>query len=108
MTRFAYQLDGIRTPGQPLISVVVPQKQSVLGKACKHPIGLFSSLGDEIVNENADIGFPPIPDKWWKSLNLQSGVRSGNQTLSRRLLVPRGAVHLSGKIQPVDLLCFQT
>src|SRR5262249_28469981 len=102
MTRSAHQPDPKCAPGQPLISVILAQKQSVLGTARKHPIRLFGSFGDEIVNENPDIGLRPIQDKWWKSLNLQRSVGSGNQPLSRRLFVSRGAVHLSSQIEPGD------
>src|SRR5438105_10019224 len=100
MTRFAYQLDGICTPSQSLISVVVPQKQSVLGTACKHPIRLFSSFGDEIVNENADIGFPPIQDKWWKSLNLNAAFAPAIRPCAAASSYPEGPCTCPAKYSP--------
>ena len=39
-----------------LIGVVLPQDQAVLAAARHHAVGLVRALGDEVVNERADIG----------------------------------------------------
>ena len=82
----------------------MPQKQPVLGPACKHAVRLFRAFRDKVVDKNSYVCFASLQHQWGAPLNFQCSVGAGNQTLSRRLFISRRSVNLAGKIQPVDQL----
>ena len=96
---------------EPEIGVVDPKQQPMLGPRREHPIGLETSLGDQIVDENADVRLvaPELESARPRaSASAECGVDPCDQTLRRGFLVPRRAVDLSGQEQPGDALGLET
>ena len=89
------------------IGIVMPQQQAVLGAAGEHAIRLVDAAGDEVVDHHAQVGFVAAKDQGIASLQRQCRVGAGQQSLGGRLFVARGAVELSGQVEPGDLLGFQ-
>ena len=92
---------------QALVGVVGPQRQSVLGPAGEHPVGLGHPACDQIVDHHADIGLVPAEDDRVRSGGGAGGVQPGEETLGPRLLIARGAVDLAGQIQSAPFLDLQ-
>src|ERR1700736_1793573 len=49
--------------GEALIGIVLSKLQPIFSTARKHSVGLFGSLGYQVVNKNADIRFIPAEHK---------------------------------------------
>ena len=77
----------------------MPERQAILGAAGEHPIGLVDAAGDEIVDQDADVGPRAVEDQGRIALDRQGGVDAGDQPLGGRLLVAGRAVDLTGEEQ---------
>src|SRR5438105_2640074 len=86
----------------------MPKFQPIFRTAAKHTVGLFSSLGYEIVNQNTDVSLISAEHEGWAILNTQGCVSAGNQSLRRGLLVTGSAIDLPGKIKMTILFGFQS
>src|SRR5690606_41669144 len=73
----------------------------------EHPVGLLGSLGDQIVNQYPDICLVPFKDQGVFFIDFQVGVYPGHKALGSGLLVARGPVDLSRKIEVVYQFCLQ-
>ncbi len=83
--------------GEPAVGIVRPEEEAILGAGSEHPVGLAGALRDQVVDHDADHGAGPVEDQPIASARSESGVEPGEQALSRRLLVARGAVDLAGQ-----------
>ena len=92
---------------RPLVGVVLPVEQAVLGAGGHHPVGLVGALGDQVVNEHPDVPLVPAEDQGLLALNFQRGVHAGNKALNGGLLIAGGAVELSRPVQAGDFFCLQ-
>ena len=90
-----------------LVRVVLPVQQPVLAAGGHHAVGLVGSLGDQVVNQRADVALIPPEDERLLALQLPCGVHPGDEALDGRLLVPGGAVELARAVKVRDLLGFQ-
>ena len=86
---------------------VLPQHQAVFRPGGHHPVGVGAALGDQVVNEGADIGGGPIQQKRRFSLHPPGGVDTGDQTLGRCFLIAGGAIELPGPKEARPFLAFQ-
>ena len=93
--------------GEPLVGVVLPVEQAVLGAGGHHPIGLVGALGDQVVDEHPDVPLVPAENQGLLSLNFQRGVDPGYKTLNGGLLIAGGAVELPRPVQAGDFFCLQ-
>ena len=89
------------------IGVVDPELKPVLGPGGEQAVGLFHTAADQVVDQHSQIGLFPAQDEGRGSLDPEGGVDPGHQALGRRLLVPGGAVDLSGQVQGLEGPCFQ-
>lgn len=48
--------------GQTGIGIVLPEQQTVFGTAGHHTVGIAAPLGDQVIDEGADIGLGPCQD----------------------------------------------
>ena len=85
---------------KPQVGVVLTQVQAVFGAGGEHAVRLRHALGDEVVHQNAKVGFIAAQDERLALLHLERSVDSGNQALCGGFLVSGGAVDLSGKKKP--------
>src|SRR5208282_4689830 len=76
----------------------------MLGAAREHPVGLVSSLGHEVVDEDSNVGFVPPQDDRSRSPSLACCVYARDQTLTSRLLISGRSVDLTRQKQILDLL----
>src|SRR3546814_20509179 len=89
-------------PGQALVCVVRAQTQAIFGAAGEHPIGLAEAAGDQIVDEDADVGFRAVDRERAKCRpaasgpRAESGVEPGEETLARGLQLGRATVRERG------------
>src|SRR5438105_9606591 len=86
----------------------MPKFQPIFRTAAKHTVGLFSSLGYEIVNQNTDVSLISAEHEGWAISNAQGCVSAGNQSLRCGLLVTGSAIDLPGKIKMTNLFGFQS
>src|SRR5262245_32223191 len=93
--------------GQPRIRIINSQVQPELCARCKHSVRLVRSLGNEIVNHDADVGICSIQNERPFAFHLQSSIDSGHQTLCCRLFVTRSSVNLACKKKSCNSLRFQ-
>ena len=42
---------------EPLVRIVLAKQDAVFRPACEHPVGFVGAFCDEVVNEDADVGF---------------------------------------------------
>ena len=97
-TRLRHQADVVPPAGQPLVGVVLPEEQAVFAAGGHHPVGLVGALGDEIVDEGADVALRPGEDEIALAPQLPHGVDPGRKALDCRLLVPGRTVELPGTV----------
>ena len=93
--------------GQTQIGVVLAQLQPVFGPRGEHPVGLGHAPRDQIVDQDAEIGFVAPGRPALLAACAPGGVDSGEQALGRGLLVSRGSVDLPGEEQSADHLGLQ-
>ena len=93
--------------GQPLVGIVGPQGQPVLGAGGEHAVGLGHAARHEVVDEHADIGLGAIEHDGGSPPPPTRGVDARHQTLGRGLLIAGRAVDLAGEIEPGDALDFE-
>ena len=83
------------------------QQQAVLAAAGHHAVGLVRALGDQVVDQRADVGLSPGQNERLLSLPRQGGVDARREALDRRLLVPGGPAELPRAVEAGDLLALQ-
>ena len=93
--------------GEPLGRVVVAEQQAVLGPRSEHPVRLVHSLGDQVVDQHADVRLVPAQDERGLIARVESRVDARHQPLGRSLLVARGTVELPGAEEPAHGLGLQ-
>ncbi len=82
---------------QSLVGVVLPEKKSVFGARGEQAIRLVRAFGHQIVDHDSDIRFGPLQDERSAAARIEGGVRSGDEPLSRRLLITGRTVDLASK-----------
>ena len=71
--------------------------QPILGAAGEHAIRLVDAPGDQVVDQDADVGLRAVEDQRRLALDRQGGVDAGDQSLGGGLLVAGRAVDLAGE-----------
>src|SRR5688500_8347435 len=94
--RISYQPDFPSIPFQPLVRVVIPQRQTVFSARSKYAIRLIDALLDQVLDQNADIRLFPPQTQRLALLSKERRVDAGDQTLTRCFLVSGRAVDLPG------------
>src|SRR5262249_15621199 len=92
---------------EPEIRVVDPQKQTMLGSRCEHPVGLEAALRDQVVDENADVRLIARELPRRETPATARRVDAGDDPLSSRLFIAGRAVYLTGEEKTRDALCFK-
>jgi len=92
---------------QAQVGIVLPEMKPVLRQGGEHAIGFGQLLGDEIVDENANVGFLARKNERLLAAQGAHGVDAGHQPLGSRLFIARGPVNLSGKKEPPQRAGFQ-
>ena len=101
------QSDRRRLEREPQIGIVLAQHQAVLGPTSEHAVRLGATAGHEVVDHDPEVGLVAPQNKFRLALDLQRGVRPSDQPLPGGLLIAGGAIDLTRKIQPFDLLGFE-
>ena len=86
-----------------LVGIVLSQKNAVFCAAREHAVGFIRAFGDEIVNQNADVGFVSAQGEWFDSSSLLVAVDASDESLTRSLFVPCCAIDLSSEIEVLQV-----
>ena len=86
------------------VGVVVAEHQAIFGAAGEHAIRLVDTPGDQVVDQDADVGPRTIENERRLVLDRERRVDAGDQPLGGRFLVARRAVDLAGEVQVPDRL----
>ena len=92
---------------QPAVGVVNAQVEAEFGPRREHSVGFVGPLGDQVVDQDADIGVCAAEHERVAAAHGAGGVDAGQQSLAGGLLVPRRAVNLAGQVQARNSLGFQ-
>ena len=92
----ADQSDTVAGRSQSQIGIVLSQKQAVFRTAGHHSVGFVGSLGDQVVNQRADIAVGALQDHRFFMQNLKGGIDAGNQALRCGFLIPGGILARHG------------
>ena len=82
---------------QPFIGVVLSKQETILCPTGEHAVWLLSAFGDEIIDENADIGLIPPENEGGLTVNPTGGVDAGYESLGTGLFVSGCAIDLAGQ-----------
>ena len=105
--RVGYQPELTADGAQALVGVVLTQDQAVFAAGGHHAVRLVGALGDQVVDQRADIGVAAPQDEGRETEQLPRGVHPGDKALHGGLLIAGGAVELARAVQPFDLLALQ-
>ena len=94
-------------PGQPLVRIVGPQGQPILGARGEHAVRLGDAAGHQVVDHHAEIAFGAVENDLGRRRRPRSRVEPRHQALRRGLLVAGGAVDLAGQEKPRQTLGLQ-
>ena len=83
--------------GQPEIRVVLAKQKPVFCSAGEHPVRFLGTAGDQVVDQDADIGFGSAKREGRLPQDLEAGVGSGHKSLGCRFFITGGAIDLAGK-----------
>ncbi len=89
------------------VGIVAAQHQAVFAAAGEHPVGLAQILGDQVVDQGADVAALAGEVHRGLAPHQAGGVESRHQALGGGLLVAGGAVELAGAEQAGDPFGFQ-
>ena len=92
---------------QPPVGVVLPQHQAVLAAGGHDAVGLLGALGDEVVDEGADVALRALEDEVPLALEFPRGVDPRREALDGGLLIAGGAVELPRPVEAGDLPVLQ-
>ena len=92
---------------EPELCAAVGEQQAVFGTAGEHAVRLVGALGDEIVDEDADVALVASDDQRRLLADLVHGVDTGKQALRRGFFVAGRAIDLAGEEEVFDLLGFE-
>lgn len=102
--RLAHQSQAQTNGAQARISIVLAVEQAILRPGGHHPVGLLGSLGDQVINENANIAIGALENERLPPLHLKCRIGAGYEALHRRLLIARRAVELSRAVEAGNFL----
>src|SRR5262245_63281042 len=80
---------------QPYIGVIDSQAKAVLGAGSEHTVRLIDSLGDQIVDQDADVGFVTFDWDRLLGVNRSGGIDAGDDSLGARFFVSGCSVDLT-------------
>ena len=83
---------------QTQIRIVMAEDEPVFRPAREHPVGLWRTLSDQIIDQNSDVGICTGEHQRRLVPDFQGGVRTGNQPLGSGFFITRGPVDLTGKV----------
>ncbi len=98
----ADEADAAAMGSEAAVRVVDAEVKAELGARGEHAVRLAGSLADEIVDENAGVGFAAIEREGRLAFEGEGGVDSGHESLAGGFLVTAGAVDLSAEIESAD------
>ena len=93
--------------GKPLIGVVGPQRQPVLGPRGEHPIRLSDAARNQVIDHDAEIALGPIEYDRRRATCPRRRIQAGNEALRSGFLITCGAVDLAGQEQARQPLCLE-
>ena len=104
---FVHHAEFVADGSQAGVGVVFAQEQAVFGAAGEHAVGFACALGDEVVNEDAEVGLFAFGVPGFEVARAAGGVDAGEQALCARFFVAGGAVDLSGEVEVFDGAAFE-
>src|SRR5690606_10293352 len=90
--------------GESQVGVVLTQAQAIFGAAGEHPVGLAHPASEQVVDQDAEVGFVAPGAPTLLAAHLPAGIDAGEKTLRSRFLVAGGAVDLAGEKKAPDRL----
>jgi hypothetical protein len=92
---------------QPLVSIVITQRQPVLRPGRENPVRLINTLLDQILDKHTDVRlFSPNPERL-STLRVQRRVYSRQKSLARRLFITRRSIDLPRVEKSGQTSCLQ-
>ena len=92
---------------EPAVGVVVSEQEAVFCAGGEHAIGFIDTFGDEIVNQDSEVGLAAVKNKVRAILQFAGGIDAGDESLPGGFFVAGGAVDLSGEIESFDSASFE-
>lgn len=89
---------------EPLIRVILAERQTKLRTRREHAIRLVDVFRGQVVEEHADVRFIASRHERGFAFEFEDGIDSRDKPLRRSFFVSRGSVHLTGEIQALDVL----
>ena len=90
---------------QPPKGIILSQQQPELRSARKQPIRLVHPSAHQIINQHPNHRLVSAKNHWFSNFKRKKrSVQSRHSPLASRLLIPRGAVDLTSKVQPLQRL----
>ena len=83
---------------QPQVGVVDAKVEAELGARGEHAIGLVGPFGDQVIDEDSDVGLRAVERQRLGTLYSQARVDAGHDALCGGLLVAGGSVDLPGEV----------
>ena len=71
---------------------------------CEHPVGFQTALGDQVIDQDADVRVMALKFECLCALRVACGIDACHESLRRGFLVARGAVDLSSQKKPANPL----
>ncbi len=94
--------------GQAQVRIVGAKAEAVFGTGGEHAVWLGHATGDQIIDEDADIGLGAGEFDGSLVAGAVGGVDAGDDALGGGFFVAGGAVNLAGEEQALDLFEFET
>ena len=106
-SRGVCQTDGMGFFGKTFVCIILSEQHAVFGARSEHSVGLVYALRHQVVDKHADITLVATEHERCATAAADGRIGAGHQSLSCRLLIACGAVHLSSEEQAADDLRFQ-
>ena len=93
--------------GKTVVGIVLTKEDAILRAGGEHTVWLVNTLGDEVVDEDANIRLVARENERLFATNLADGIDSRNETLTGGLLVTRRAIDLPCHEEILENLAFE-
>src|SRR5437764_87152 len=93
------QADVVAELGETEVGVVLTEDEAVFRPGCEHAVGFDGAFGDEVIDQDTDVGLIAAKNNWILASNVACGVDSSHKSLSTSLFVARSAVYLTRAIE---------
>ena len=88
----------MRLRSQPAVSIILPQKHTILGPGSEHPVRLIYTFCNKVIYKHTYESFMPGKDKRILLQRTKTSINASNQSLTSSLFITGSTIDLPGKI----------